>query len=129
MYKDEIIVPVAGSTRELLLRKFKHELDRVKGNIVTFTEELLKDPVYAMNWADKNFKDAAQVQVNTQVVHLLEHCTNLNDVVDALTSNIMNKARYINNTGSSTSSGYLEQCLLSASVEALESFKYLETLE
>ena len=99
-----------------LLERFQQQAESETAKIEKFTEELTKDPAYALSWSNGAFAAAAKLRVLNQIINALANDEPAENIKDSLMDRIMHKSRYPAQSTSPTSN-LVEQYELAACAE------------
>lgn len=108
------------------VRRLNSMRDRGEDVLKKHQEKLLKDPGYEMEWADKVFKAAAEVEFARGWLLFIEEENGTDEesklatLRNSLTREVLSKSRSIDNNSTSPSSNYMNQCRLSVMARFLE---------
>jgi len=96
-------------TVEKLLTRYESDIRSREEKIVRFAEAVQKDPAYTLSWSQDVFVVAAEIKILKQVRNYLNHeveytaAAPVSNLIDMLTSTVINGAMYPAHSSSSTS--------------------------
>lgn len=130
MFSAEPINIQASTVRAILHDHFRGKIKESVRKINEFKAKLDTDPLMAMTWADDVYAATARKSTAETVIYLLEHFTELSEVLESLFDTVRARARYINNKSTSVSSNFMGENMLAEVTQAYEeisnSIKYHE---
>ena len=119
MFVEDEIIEGTDTVRGQLIEYFDTKRQTAVAYIDKFRNDMAKDPLRTMEWADTTFEAVAVREVSDMIVYMLKHYTDLDDVVKSMESSVREKARYINNKSTSVSSNLMKECMLAQVTQAL----------
>lgn len=120
MYSADPINIHADTRRAVLHDHYMGKIEMAERKMNEFKAKLDSEPLQAMTWADGLYEAVARKSIAQMVIYLLEHFTELDEVVESLADSVITKARYINNKSTSVSSNYMAENMLAEVTQAYE---------
>lgn len=99
-------------------RRFQHVIDGFAATKATYVIRLQADPIDALKWADRFAEAAAEANVATQIVTLIDSGVALADIITETRRTVIDRARS-STTSTSAFSNATDQKLLNELARAL----------